>query len=148
LPLLSSFFKESQEDATWITWSRPNEQTCTMFSRKSHGRMAWGGHGLSKVSRGPAMPGPSMLCGLANPETALRPFQGWPSRMAGGLRPSSNPLHTPRRTTMMFSQKGISRSIFINGPACFSMTSTNSFLILPSLAHGKRQRRRRPRRRR
>jgi hypothetical protein len=51
---------------------------------------AWqeGGHGRPKVSSGPAM---------TTPETAERPFQGWPAHRAGGLRPSSTPFgrHTP-----------------------------------------------------
>jgi hypothetical protein len=34
------------------------------------------------------MPYPSTPCRLATPETALRPFQGWPARRVGGLRPS------------------------------------------------------------
>jgi hypothetical protein len=33
-----------------------------------------GGHGLPKVSTGPTMPDPSIPCGQASPETALRPF--------------------------------------------------------------------------
>jgi hypothetical protein len=37
-----------------------------------HGRMASGGHGLPKVSPGPAMPDSSMPCGRATSETALR----------------------------------------------------------------------------
>jgi hypothetical protein len=64
----------------------------------NHGRMVRGGHGLSKVSPGPAIPNPSTPCGQATPETALRPFRGWPARRAGGLRPSSTPLITPRHT--------------------------------------------------
>jgi hypothetical protein len=45
--------------------------------------MARGIHGLPKVSPGPAMPDPSTPCGTG--------------RM-GGLRPSSTPMDTPRRT--------------------------------------------------
>jgi hypothetical protein len=56
------------------------------------GRLARGGHELSKVSPGPAMPDPSMPYEQATPETALWPFQGWPARRAGGLRPSSRAL--------------------------------------------------------
>jgi hypothetical protein len=48
------------------------------------------------------MPYPSTPCGLTTPETALRPFLGWPGHRAGGLRPSSTPLDTPRRTPMIF----------------------------------------------
>jgi hypothetical protein len=48
------------------------------------------------------MPYPSTPCGRATPETAIRPFQGWPARRAGGLQPSSTPLDTPRRTPMVF----------------------------------------------
>jgi len=36
-----------------------------------HGRMARGGHGLPKVSLGPAMPNPFITCGRATPETAV-----------------------------------------------------------------------------
>jgi hypothetical protein len=48
-----------------------------------HGRMARGGHGLLNVSLGPAMLNPSMPCGRATPETALRWFQVWPSMQGG-----------------------------------------------------------------
>jgi hypothetical protein len=60
--------------------------------------MARGGHGLPKVSCGPAMPKPYTPCGRATPQTALWPFGGWPTRRAGGLRPSSSPLDTPSHT--------------------------------------------------
>jgi hypothetical protein len=48
-------------------------------------------------------PCPTLLCpvgesGLKRPY--LRSFQGWPARRAVGLRPSSTPLDTPRRTLM------------------------------------------------
>jgi hypothetical protein len=49
------------------------------------------GHGL-------AMPYLFTPCGWATPETALWLFWGWPACKAGGLRPSSTPLDTPRRT--------------------------------------------------
>jgi hypothetical protein len=42
----------------------------------THERMARGGHGLPKVSPGPAMPNPSKPCGRATPETALRKICG------------------------------------------------------------------------
>jgi hypothetical protein len=38
-------------------------------------------------------------CGRATPEPTLWPFQGWPVRRAGGLRPSSTPLDTRIRMT-------------------------------------------------
>jgi hypothetical protein len=61
--------------------------------------MARGDHGLPKVLLGPALPDPSMPCGWATPVTVLRPFQGWPARRAGGLRPSFTHLNnTPRGT--------------------------------------------------
>jgi hypothetical protein len=66
----------------------------------AHRRMERGGHGLPKVSLGPAMPDPSMPCWRATPETALRPFQGWPARRTGGLRLSSTPMDTLCRTPM------------------------------------------------
>ena len=62
------------------------------------GRTGRGIHGLPKVSPGPAMLNLSTPCGRANPETALRLFQGCPACRAGGLRSSSTLLDTPRRT--------------------------------------------------
>jgi hypothetical protein len=58
-------------------------------------RMAKGNHGLPKVSPGPTMPNPSTPCGRATREIALRPFQWWPARWAGRMRPSSTTLYTP-----------------------------------------------------
>ena len=46
---------------------------------RGHGPKARVGHGLPKVSLGPAMLELSMPSGRATPETALRPFQGWPA---------------------------------------------------------------------
>jgi hypothetical protein len=59
------------------------------------------GHGLPKVSPGPTMPYPATPSGRATPKMVLQPFQGWPPCKAGGLRPSSTPLDTPRRTPML-----------------------------------------------
>jgi hypothetical protein len=56
-----------------------------------HRHMARGGHGLSKVSPGPAKPNPSM------------PFQGWPLCSAGDQRPSSTLLDTLCRTPLLKS---------------------------------------------
>jgi hypothetical protein len=67
----------------------------------SHGRMARGGHGLPKVSLGPAMPNLSMPCGQATTEKALQPLQGWPAYKVSWLRPFSTPLDIPRRTPMV-----------------------------------------------
>jgi hypothetical protein len=67
--------------------------------------MAKGGHGLSKLSLGPAMPDQSTPCRQANPETALRLFQEWPARRAGGLQPSLMPLDTPRLTPMYYRRR-------------------------------------------
>jgi hypothetical protein len=58
------------------------------------------GHGLPKVSPGPAMPYPSMACGQAIPEAIIQSFQGWPARRACGLQPSSTLFDTPCRTPM------------------------------------------------
>jgi hypothetical protein len=44
-----------------------------------HRRTARGGHGVSKVLLGPAMPDPFTPSGRASPETALRPFQRRPA---------------------------------------------------------------------
>jgi hypothetical protein len=65
------------------------------------GRLARGGHGLPKVSPGPAMTYPSIPCGTT-PETALWAFQGWTVRRAGGMRLSSTPLDTPRNRPLLF----------------------------------------------
>jgi hypothetical protein len=65
------------------------------------GRTGRGIHGRTKVSCGPAMPNTYTPCGRATPQTALRPFGGWPARRAGGLRPSSSPLDTPSRTGLV-----------------------------------------------
>jgi hypothetical protein len=62
--------------------------------------MARGGHGLYKVSSGPAMPYSSSPVGKS-PETAKRSFQGWPARRVGGLSPSSTLFDTPRCTPMI-----------------------------------------------
>jgi hypothetical protein len=61
---------------------------------------ARGGHGLPKVSPGLAMPYPSTPCRQATPETALRPFQGWPSCRVGDLRPSFTLLDTSYQPPM------------------------------------------------
>jgi hypothetical protein len=53
--------------------------------------MARGGHGLPKVSPGPAISYPPTPCERATPETALH--EG-----GGSLLASSTPLDTPRRT--------------------------------------------------
>jgi hypothetical protein len=63
--------------------------------------MTRGGRGLPEVSLGPAMPNTYTPCRWATPETALCPFQGWPAHRAGGLRPSSTPFDTPRRTPLV-----------------------------------------------
>jgi hypothetical protein len=68
--------------------------------------MERGGHGLPKVSTGPNMPDPSTLYGRDTPETALRPFQGWPTCTAGDLRPSFTLLNTPRHTPMVSESNG------------------------------------------
>jgi hypothetical protein len=41
---------------------------------------------------------PSYALQAGHPQTALRPFGGWPARRAGALRPSSYPMDNPRRT--------------------------------------------------
>jgi hypothetical protein len=58
------------------------------------GRRAWGGHGLPKVSPGPAMPYPSTPCGRATLKQPYGPFRGSsPTRRAAcGRLP---PLWTP-----------------------------------------------------
>jgi hypothetical protein len=61
-------------------------------------RVVRGGHGLPKVLPEPAMPYPSTPCQWTTTETVLWLFQGWPTRRAGGLWPSSTPLDTPHHT--------------------------------------------------
>jgi hypothetical protein len=58
------------------------------------------GHGLPKVLSGPlhALLFYALRPGHAG--TALQPFQGWLARKAGGLRPSSMRLDTPRRKSI------------------------------------------------
>jgi hypothetical protein len=69
-----------------------------------HGRIARGRHGLSETSLRPATLYPSMPCRRTTPEPALQPFQGSPTHTAGGLRPSSTPLDTPRRTPILLAR--------------------------------------------
>jgi hypothetical protein len=75
----------------------------------THGRMARGRHGLPQTLPRPAMPYPSMPCGRATHETALRPFQAVSGvtcpqlHGAGGLRPSSTRSDTPRRMPMVMT---------------------------------------------
>jgi hypothetical protein len=73
-------------------------------------RMARGGHGLPKVSLGPAMPYPSTPYGRATPETALQ-------------QPSSTPLDTPRHTPMPFRPASIRPHLieFLNLVLIFSL---------------------------
>jgi hypothetical protein len=110
---------EGDADTEW--WSHISCRSVTYESEGStcydgwiidltegHKRMAWGGHGLPKVSCGPAMPNPSTPCGRATSETASWLFQGWPACRAGGLRPSSTPLDTPRRTPMTEGESNVS----------------------------------------
>jgi hypothetical protein len=66
-----------------------------------YGRMARGGHGLPKLSLKPARPYPSTPCERATPETALQPFEEWPTHRVGSLWPSSTSLDTPRHTSMV-----------------------------------------------
>jgi hypothetical protein len=61
-------------------------------------RTGRGIYGLPKVSYRLAMADPYTPCGWTTPQTALRPFGGWPAYRAGDLRPSSSPLDTPSRT--------------------------------------------------
>jgi hypothetical protein len=67
--------------------------------------MAIGGHGLPKVSPGPASPDPSTPCGRATPLIGLRLFQGCPTRRAGGLLPSSTLMNTQRHTPVFLLYK-------------------------------------------
>jgi hypothetical protein len=64
----------------------------------NRGRGARGGHGLLKASLRPAMTNPSTTCGQATTKKAVL---GWLTRRAGGLRPSSTLLETPRRAPLL-----------------------------------------------
>jgi hypothetical protein len=75
--------------------NKNNSDLAWTSAPRLHGRMARGGHGLPKVSPGPAMPYPSTPCRRTTYETALRLFQGWPAHRAGSLWPFSAPLDTP-----------------------------------------------------
>jgi hypothetical protein len=65
---------------------------------REYRRTARGGHELPKVSRWPYIFYPSPPCRQATSETALQPFQGWPTCKAGGLQASPTLSDTPRRT--------------------------------------------------
>jgi hypothetical protein len=65
--------------------------------------MARGGHGLPKVSPGPAMPDLSTPGKQATTEMASWLFLGRPARRKSGLRSSSTLLHTPQCTPMKIS---------------------------------------------
>jgi hypothetical protein len=70
-------------------------------NRPHHRHIAWGGHGLPKVSPGPAIPDPFAPCGRATPKTALRLFRGCPTYRVGVLQPSFTLLDIPRHTPMV-----------------------------------------------
>jgi hypothetical protein len=73
---------------------------------KSNGRMARGGHGVSKISLGPAMLYPFMPCGRPPLKWTYGHFRsGCPCR-AGGLRPSSTLLDTPYCTPLNKRENG------------------------------------------
>jgi hypothetical protein len=76
------------------------EEKLKKAKEENHRCMGTGGRGLPEVSPGPTMPYFSKPCGWATPKTALQPFQGCPTRKTGGLRLSSTPLDTPRRTSI------------------------------------------------
>jgi hypothetical protein len=86
---------EPRTNATRNRERRKNQIYGPLCSDGGHRHMVRGGHGLPKVSPGPAMPDPSTSCGRATPEKALRLFQGWPACRVGGLRPSSTPFGHP-----------------------------------------------------
>jgi hypothetical protein len=70
-----------------------------------HGRIARGGHGLSKVSLGPTMPYLSTPCRRATPDTAILLSQRRPTHRVGSPRPSSTHLETPCCTPMQESKE-------------------------------------------
>jgi len=70
----------------WIRHEMAWQENKMAEAGRRHGRTARGGHGLPKVSPGPAMPDPSMPCGRATPETALQQFRGRPAHRVGSLR--------------------------------------------------------------
>ena len=68
---------------------------------REYGRTARGGHELPKVSPRPSIFYPSPPCRQATPETALQPFQGWPTCKGGGLQASPTLSDTLRRTPLI-----------------------------------------------
>jgi hypothetical protein len=93
--------KKGQHFLTSLCWTLLTLLASRLCWNHHHGRMARGGHVLPKISIGPAMPNPFTSCGRATPKTASRPFQGWPAPKAGGQRPCTTSLDTPRRTPIM-----------------------------------------------
>jgi hypothetical protein len=89
VPLIMEFTWDDHVDVVENKSARDKVQLEVLHSRPVHRRMARGGQGLTKVSLGPAMPYPSTLCWKPPPETAISPFQGWPS--AGQAACSSLP---------------------------------------------------------
>jgi hypothetical protein len=63
-------------------------------------RGVWQGVAMDYPEFHPGSPCPTLLRPEGKPPLK-RPFQGWPTHMAGGLQPSSTPLDTPRRTHML-----------------------------------------------
>jgi hypothetical protein len=76
----------------------PQSQSNQKIEKEMNARMVRDGHGLPKVSPGPAIPDPSTHCKRTTPKMALWPFRGWAAHRLGSLRPSSTPLDTPRGT--------------------------------------------------
>jgi hypothetical protein len=87
---------------SFSNWSKKSTSDTQNEAIVFHRRMAWGDHGLPKVSPRPALPNPSMPSRWATTDTALRPFLGWPAHKAGGLQLSSSLLDTPRCTVRLF----------------------------------------------
>jgi hypothetical protein len=76
------------------------------------GRMARGGHGLPKVSLGPAMPYPSTPCGRA-------------TCRAGSLQPSSTPLDNGQSPPYAYGSRPASLTCFSRSP-CWKNSSARS----------------------
>jgi hypothetical protein len=106
--LLHTYYAITKEECAMELGENRNV-TSEILTRRVHGRMAGGNHGLPKVSLGPAMPDPSMPCGRASPETTLQLFQGWLTCRVSSLWPSSTLLDTPHCTPMEESHNIIRR---------------------------------------
>jgi hypothetical protein len=92
----------TKSDKEWQSQDSDSRRVRTLTATM----VVWkGGHGLRKVSFRPAMSYPSSPCGQATLEMVLQPFEGWPTRKAGGPWPSSTPPWTPHGVHFVSQKK-------------------------------------------